>query len=123
MADIRLAISIAAPADRIYPLISTGRGLAQWWAADVTEQPGGIVELGFFNKATLYRLQPVRMASPVEAAWVCQSGKEWQGTRIEFRLQPSGANTLVHFAHAEWEAETDYFISCNTTWGENSCSG
>lgn len=26
--------------------------------------------------------------------------------------------TMMKFAHADWEAETDYFISCKTTWGE-----
>lgn len=24
----------------------------------------------------------------------------------------------MRFAHADWKAETDYFASCNTTWGE-----
>jgi hypothetical protein len=62
-------------------------------------------------------MQPVRLTPPVEALWICQTGKEWQGTRIEFRLEALGPNTMVHFSHAGWAAETDYFISCNTTWG------
>jgi len=24
----------------------------------------------------------------------------------------------VRFTHAGWESETDYFVSCTTTWGE-----
>jgi uncharacterized protein YndB with AHSA1/START domain len=118
MADIRHAISVAATPEQLYELVSSGKGFARWWAADVTEQAGGIVELGFFQRATVYRLQSVRLAAPAEALWICQSGKEWQGTRIEFSLQGVGANTMVHFLHAGWAAGTDYFIACNTTWGE-----
>ena len=25
--------------------------------------------------------------------------------------------TSLRFAHADWKAVTDYFTSCNTTWG------
>jgi hypothetical protein len=28
-----------------------------------------------------------------------------------------GSNTQVRFTHAGWAAESDYFFSCNTTWG------
>ena len=52
------------------------------------------------------------------AAWFCESGQEWKGTLLEFLLarQPNG--TLLRFVHSGWEQETDYFISCNTVWGE-----
>jgi uncharacterized protein YndB with AHSA1/START domain len=54
MPDILHSIQISAPADAIYPLVSTAQGLAQWWAANVTET-GGAVELGFFNRQTVWR--------------------------------------------------------------------
>jgi hypothetical protein len=25
---------------------------------------------------------------------------------------------LLRFTHADWAADTDYFVSCTTTWGE-----
>jgi uncharacterized protein YndB with AHSA1/START domain len=53
MADIRRAISIAAIPEKIFRLVASGRGIARWWAADATEGPGGVVELGFFNRATV----------------------------------------------------------------------
>lgn len=46
------------------------------------------------------------------------TGKEWDGTRIVFALKEDQGKTTVRFAHADWKAETDYFVSCNTTWGE-----
>ena len=119
MPDIQHSILIEASPERIHPLTASGSGLAKWWAADVTEErSNGIVELGFFKRATVYRLQLVRVAAPLETEWLCQTGQEWKGTRLLFRLNPSKGQTLLRFAHADWQEQTDYFISCNTTWGE-----
>jgi len=119
MPDIKHSLAIKAAPERIYPLISTATGFAQWWAADVTEaDAAGAVELGFFNRATVYRLNRLRMAPPHEAEWLCSSGKEWSGTKLWFALTPNQDGTLVRFTHADWKDETDYFVSCTTVWGE-----
>lgn len=117
MADILHSIQISAPADAVYPLISTAQGLTQWWAADVIET-GGAVELGFFNRQTTYRLRPRVNESPSHFQWACETGKEWSGTRLIFKLESAGNGTLVRFTHAGWESATDYFVSCTTVWGE-----
>jgi uncharacterized protein YndB with AHSA1/START domain len=117
MADIRHSIVIDASPERIHPLVSSGPGLQKWWAADVTED-GEVVELGFFKRDTVYRLQLVRSAAPREAEWRCLSGQEWNGTRLLFDLTNNNGKTLVRFTHADWRTETDYFVSCTTTWGE-----
>ena len=39
------------------------------------------------------------------------------GTHIIFRVEARGAGSLLRFTHAGWRAETEYFTSCNTTWG------
>lgn len=119
MPDIRHAITINAQPDRIHPLIGTGLGFAKWWAADVTGHPAkGIFDLGFFNRATVYRLQLLPAGNPPQTEWLCQTGPEWQNTRIVFQMSESKGQTLLRFSHAGWQAETDYFVACNTTWGE-----
>ena len=117
MPDIRHAIQIAAPAESIFPIIATARGWTQWWAEDVMES-GGVIELGFFNRTTIYRLRPLTQKAPQRSEWLCESGKEWNGTRLSFELKAAGTATNLHFIHANWEAETEYFTNCNTTWGE-----
>ena len=118
MPDIRHSIVIDAAAEKIQPLISSASGFSQWWAADARQDgAGGTVDLGFFNRATVYHLEPVAPAAH-KAEWRCTSGKEWNGTRIVFELAPSAGRTVLRFSHAEWQSETDYFVSCNTTWGE-----
>jgi hypothetical protein len=117
MADIQHSIQISATPEQIYPLVANAEGFGLWWATDITE-PKGVVELGFFNRATVYRLRPQPGQLPAEAEWVCESGDEWSGTRIRFQMQAGKAGTLLRFTHADWREESDYFVSCNTTWGE-----
>jgi hypothetical protein len=117
MPDIQHSLQIASKPETIYPLIATAQGLAQWWAEDVTESAGA-VELGFFKRVTVYRLKLKVDHSPVLAEWLCETGDQWSGTHLIFKLEARGSGTVVHFTHAGWQSETDYFISCNTVWGE-----
>jgi uncharacterized protein YndB with AHSA1/START domain len=119
MPTIRHAIAIDASREGIFAFISSGRGFKQWWAEDVTEDvPRDIVSLGFFNHATVYNLRPFRIDEPNYAEWACQSGEEWNGTKLLFDLVPQKeGRTLLRFSHVDWRAETDYFVSCTTTWG------
>jgi hypothetical protein len=117
MPDLHHAIQIAAPPTTVYPVISTARGWSQWWAADISEQDN-VIELGFFNRSTIYRLRHQVDRPPVQNEWLCENGKEWEGTQLIFHLQPAASGTLLRFSHVGWEDETDYFFSCNTTWGE-----
>jgi uncharacterized protein YndB with AHSA1/START domain len=117
MADIKHSIAIEAPSEAVFPLVSTASGFSKWWAADVSES-GGVTELGFFNRNTIYRLQATQIEPPRKATWLVLSGQEWQGTELRFELTPNGNRTTLRFTHADWKAETDYFVSCTTTWGE-----
>ena len=117
MPEIKHSVQLAAKPDAIYPLIATAMGFGQWWASDVSE-PDGAVELGFFKRATVYRLRLESAKPQAQAEWKCETGDEWNGTRITFQLEPAKTGTVLRFVHAGWRSETDYFISCNTTWGE-----
>jgi hypothetical protein len=119
MPDIKHSIQIEAAPQLVHPLVASARGFSQWWASDVTEdKASGDVELGFFNRATTYGLRPVQIAAPRQAHWLCQTGKEWSGTRLLFDLVEQKGKTLLRFTHADWQAESDYLIACTTTWGE-----
>lgn len=117
MADILHSIQISAPAATVYSLASTPAGLAKWWAADVSE-PDGAVELGFFNRQTVYRLKQQVQQPPERVEWLCETGQEWSGTRLVFHVESRGDNTQLRFTHGGWQSATDYFVSCNTVWGE-----
>jgi hypothetical protein len=119
MPDIKHSIQIDAAIERVHPLVASADGFMRWWAADVTEEKAsGNVELGFFNRSTIYGLHAVQIAAPGIAHWLCTSGKEWSGTRLLFDLASQNNKTFLRFTHAGWQSETDYFIACTTTWGE-----
>lgn len=117
MADIKHAIAIEAPAERVRSLVKSAAGFAQWWAVDSTEPSEGVAELGFFKKSTLYRLR-LETQSPEETVWRCETGDEWNGTSLRFTVRENGASSGLRFSHEGWAAETEYFTNCNTTWGE-----
>jgi len=117
MADIKHSIPISAVPEQVYALVATAKGFSQWWAEDTVES-GGAVELGFFKRSTVYRLNLEVDQSPVHADWVCDSGDEWKGTHLIFRLEAANSGTLLRFTHAGWKKDTDYFVACTTTWGE-----
>jgi len=119
MHEMKHAILIEAEPSKVYTLVSSAEGFRKWWAADVTEDAAtNKVELGFFNRATSYRLHPTSLVSPLQAQWLCETGKEWSGTKLLFDLKADAGRTLLHFTHADWQAETEYFVSCTTVWGE-----
>jgi len=117
MPDIRLSVQIDAPPSEVYPLISSGSGLSKWWAEDVTRQPDGTVDLGFFKRGLVYSVRLAKSAPPSQAEWACLNGKEWEGTKLLFLLGESKGQSYLRFTHAGWEKATDYFVSCSTTWG------
>ena len=117
MADIVHSIGVSAKPDVLFPLVSSGPGFQQWWAEDVVAKTDGAVELGFFNRATLYRLRPITIEPMRKTVWQCETGQEWSSTRLMFDLEPQGATTLVRFTHAGWAKASEFFVSCNTTWG------
>lgn len=86
MADIRLSVQIDVAPAEVYPLISSGPGLSKWWAEDMTQQPGGVIDLGFFKRALVYSVRLVKTAAPSHTEWACLTGKEWQGTKLLFDL-------------------------------------
>src|SRR5919108_4600535 len=116
MPTIKHTITIAAPLNTVETLVKTPQGLAAWWAEDVAARDGqSTVELGFFNRSTVYRLSPESGDST--ARWRVETGQEWAGTHLVFRLRPVDDKTQLEFAHEDWVAETPYFTSCNTVWG------
>jgi len=116
MPDIEHSIQVSNTPEEAFPFVATAPGLTQWWAADV-ETPDATVDLGFFNRTTVYRLRLLFAQPSARVEWVCESGDEWNGTHLVFQLEAAKSGATLLFEHSGWRAETDYFRSCNTTWG------
>jgi len=116
--DIRHFVLVAAPPEAVFPFIATGEGFKQWWAEDVVIDPSGPIRLGFFKRATVYVLRRDASEPSRRVTWRCESGEQWAGTWLVFDLEERGSQTAVIFTHAGWRQATEFFTSCNTTWGE-----
>ncbi len=95
MADIVHTVEVAAKPDVIYPLVSSGPGFQAWWAEDVATLPGGVAELSFFDRTTIYRLRPLSLENGRRAEWQVETGEEWKGTRLVFELEARKSATLA----------------------------
>jgi hypothetical protein len=79
----------------------------------MSPKPAAPWSLGFFNRQT-----GAGQPGPSHFEWSCETGKEWSGTRLIFKLERAGNGTLVRFTHAGRESATDYSVSCTSVWGE-----
>lgn len=122
MADIRHSVHIDAPAPAIFPLVSTGDGLAAWWTPRVDrerEADGELVlHFGDWDGQTDLKREEIR---PNERAVFLvtanNEGDEWPGTRLIFELDAEDGGTRLRFTHKDWANPTDYFAECNVFWG------
>jgi uncharacterized protein YndB with AHSA1/START domain len=118
--EIRHQLTVSAPPEKLYPLFSSAEGLRRWWAADcrniVDRAPA--VQLSFLGSDTACRLRPHTFIAPLQAIWEYETGRELAGTQLTFVSSRKPEGTLLRFSHGGWKAETDFFVSCNTVWGE-----
>lgn len=120
MAEIQHLVNIDVPPEKVYESIVSEASLQEWWTADVEaeEHEGGEARFGFYDRSVVYVMQIDKLSPGSEVQWTCTSGHEWSGTHIRFSLQKDNGGTQLRFWHSDWREETDYYWSCNTTWGE-----
>jgi uncharacterized protein YndB with AHSA1/START domain len=118
MSDIIHQVGIKAPAEKIYELLTTDRGLSQWWTKDVSGagEAGSIIEFRFNGGGpdfSVAELVPNRIVRWKHAGTMPEA---WMGTDILFQLREDGAQTFVKFAHTNWKEPTDFMAHCSTKW-------
>jgi uncharacterized protein YndB with AHSA1/START domain len=120
MATIRHRVGIAAPAERIYQVLTTTEGLSGWWTRDVDGDPslGGTLRFFFGRPEPSAVMNVVDLVPNQHVRWQCVQGPdEWVGTHLTFDLEPSEGETVVRFAHADWHEPVEFMYHCSTKWG------
>ena len=139
MANIRHALIIGAPAEKVYHAITTQAGLRSWWTPDTTTEANNIFRFPF--GPTYFKEMKVTTLKPYEEVkWTCIAGAdEWIGTTLSFKLDEGDQQTisnahpeilgqlqqnnnslvtLLRFQHDGWKKETPMHAECNYTWGQ-----
>jgi uncharacterized protein YndB with AHSA1/START domain len=141
MPNIRQAIIIGSPIEKVYDAISSQEGLAAWWTPyaqaeavlrSVARFPFGD---GYFKEMEITALKPNELVQ-----WNCMKGDDqWIGTNLTFSLLSGSKETLLvsHpemrgqleqletkngtlllFQHDGWKDYTLMFAECSHTWGQ-----
>jgi hypothetical protein len=111
MADIVMDFRVNARTDRVFPAVSTGRGLESWWTKQSLGEPtmGAEFQLGFGPKHD-WRATVTRCAANSEfELQLVRADEDWMQTRVGFRLEAAGGATNVHFHHTGWPTANEHW--------------
>jgi uncharacterized protein YndB with AHSA1/START domain len=128
MADLHHQIDIAAPPEKIYEALATETGLKRWWTADThaDEKVGGVAEFGFGQRSVVFRMRIEQLDPGRRVVWTCDGGHpEWKGTKLTWEIRRGATDplssdnvTTLRLRHSGWKEISDFYASCNSTWGE-----
>lgn len=141
MPNIRHALIIGAPAEKVYHAITSQEGLSAWWTPDTiaTVEPGSISRFTF-GSTYFMEMKITELKASEHVKWSCISGAdEWIGTTLYFKLEASNKRkllnsnpeigdqiqqqgssnvTLLFLQHDGWKEYTPMYAECSYTWGQ-----
>jgi uncharacterized protein YndB with AHSA1/START domain len=121
MADLHHQIPIQVAPENVFAAIATQSGMRSWWTADtqMEERIGGQAEFGFERRQIVFRMTIEKLDPSKQVVMTCCGDHpEWNGTRLTWTLTHDNGVTTVRFNHSGWKAATEFYATCNSTWGE-----
>ncbi len=119
MPDIRHRVGIAAPRHRVYEMLATKDGLAEFWTTHVEgdSEVGGKLSFFFGRPQPGAVMEVVELSPDDRVQWRCVEGApEWVGTTVTFDLKDSAGETVLLFTHADWREPVEFMHHCSTRW-------
>lgn len=122
MPDICHSLHIEAAPQRIWPMLTTARGLGGWWTLGETElsgDPGRLGRFTFKSRAVVTELEVVALDEPSCVAWRAAASNApggWDGTTITFTLTPEARGTRLDFAHTGFAEDNDGYRKVTAGW-------
>jgi uncharacterized protein YndB with AHSA1/START domain len=118
MPDIRHRVGITAQQHRVYEMLSTKEGLAEFWTrVEGDSGVGGKLSFFFANREPSAVMEVVELSPDDRVQWRCVEGPpEWVGTTVTFDLKDSSGETVVLFTHANWREPIEFMHHCSTKW-------
>ncbi len=118
MAEMKHQIPIKTSPAKAYAAIATPAGLK---TADTNaeERVGGKAEFGFDRRSMVFRMKVEKLEPGKLVVWSCQGEHpEWAGSTLTWNISNEDGVTVVRFTHGGWKSVSDFFATCNSTWGE-----
>ncbi len=122
MPEILHTLPIEAKPAKVYRAITEQNGLRAWWTRFTMAEPtvGYVNEFGF-GGAFKFQMRIDDLERDELVQWTCVGGhEEWEGTRIEFKLEPlpDKRGTLLRFAHTDWTSADGVLPQCSYDWAQ-----
>lgn len=119
-------ISIDAPSDTVFKLLTTLEGIGSWWQGTVGGEPGegGELRFGTTDSDDYTQVEVTSLVSPSEVAWRVLEDNgyagEWNDTTILFHLQEDlDGSTLLSLSHQGLTPVLDCFSDCVEGWSDH----
>lgn len=118
MTDIFHYFPINAPIDKVFEAISTPSGLDKWW----TKSSIGIGNIGekfqlHFEPDYNWTALVTKCIPEKEFELTMQnSDKDWEGSKVGFRLTANNKTTDVQFYHTGWNEDNEHLRISNFCW-------
>jgi len=118
MAEINHQVGIKTSPEKIYALLTTDSGLAQWWTNDISGagDVGSIIEFRFNGGGPDFLVTKLMPNKRVEWQHSGVMPEAWIGTEIKFELTVQDQQTFVRFTHTNWKEPSDFMAHCSTKW-------
>ncbi len=121
MADILHRISIAAPPEKVFDIVTTPAGVASWWTEDCTCEPqeGSVSVFKFMGGDVVFNMRIDEFTPGRSVAWTCLGDyDEWNGTTLHWSFEPKAdGGTLLGLEHRGWATTEKEYPQCNSSWG------
>jgi uncharacterized protein YndB with AHSA1/START domain/TfoX/Sxy family transcriptional regulator of competence genes len=122
--DYRQKIVLDAPVETVYRALTTGEGVAGWWAeGEVAGERGGRVRFDWAaGSYTEFRVEDATPLTSVEWHCVAQHdvnlpvADEWVATTLSFRLAREGRRTRLAFVHHGLAPALECHDACASGW-------
>ncbi len=116
MADIVHELTINAPRKKVFEMVSTPKGLDQWWTKSSSGEAKKDAEfLLFFGPGYDWRAKVKRYdPSGTFEIQFTEAHEDWAGTRVRFELEAERSGvTRVRFHHTGWTVANKHWrVSC-----------
>ena len=119
MPDIRHRVGIAAPRDRVYTMLASKDGLAEFWTRRVEGDAdvGGALSFFFGRPKPSAVMEIVELTPHDRVRWRCIEGPpEWVDTTVTFDLKDDGGETVLLFTHGDWREPVEFMHHCSIKW-------
>lgn len=119
MPDIRHRVGISAPQGRVFEMLATKEGLADFWTSQVEgdAEVGGKLNFFFGHPEPAAVMEVTELSPNGRVQWRCIEGvEEWIGTTISFDLTDTNEETVLLFTHADWQEPVEFMHHCSTKW-------